>query len=328
MSSSLPTSITVAIVDEVSIRAQRLSQELSRHPRFGTPTLFGDLSEAFVSIEVAPPDLVLVSPGLAARKEYPMLDALLDMLKIRRLFLLRHVDRNRPSTAQSPLRSDAEIADFARSLYRLLGLAEQRKSNPQSRPDSDRIIVMGSSTGGIEALLAILPHFPKNCPPTFIVQHIKADFLPALVRRLDSHCAADVREATGNEIATPGRILVAPGNEAHMVLRPNGRRCVLQSDPPETGHRPSVDRLFRSAVPYGEDVIAVLLTGMGRDGAAGMAEIRRAGGWTIAQDEATSVVYGMPQAAKRMGGVCEELPLDRIGPAIFEKAGHDLVKSA
>ncbi|MEM9971760.1 MAG: CheB methylesterase domain-containing protein, partial [Pseudomonadota bacterium] len=255
------------------------------------------------------------------RAEYPMFDALLEMLNVKRVYLVGGFGRRASDCAQTPIRSEQEIKDFVVSLCRFLGVTTEPVT-ASDRPAQDRLVVIGSSTGGIEALLSILPHFPRDCPPTLIVQHIKGDFLASLVRRLDAACPAVVKEAEGHEVAVSGRVLVAPGNKAHLVLRPNGRRCALLAEPPETGHRPSVDRLFHSAVPYGDGVVSVLLTGMGRDGADGMRAIRDAGGWTIAQDEATSVVYGMPQAAISTGGVAEQLPLDRIGPAILKAAAR------
>ncbi|MBF9044316.1 chemotaxis protein CheB [Rhodobacterales bacterium HKCCE4037] len=319
--------IKVAIVDEVRSRAQRLTDEISHHDRFDAPVWYSTLNEAFVTIEAAPPDIVLVSPGLACRSEYPMFDALLEMLKVRRLYLVGRLGQSDFGGAQAPVRTDAEVREFCASLLHLLGLAPAAMP-PKPPTDKSRLVVIGSSTGGIEALLKVLPCFPIDCPPTLIVQHIKADFLPGLVKRLDTACAAQVREAKERDVATPGVVLVAPGNEAHLVLRPSGRRCLLVAEPQESGHRPSVDRLFHSAVPYGPDVVAALLTGMGRDGARGMCAIREAGGWTIAQDEATCVVYGMPQVAKSMGGVCEQLPVDRIGPAILKAATQEMAQSA
>jgi len=193
--------------------------------------------------------------------------------------------------------------------------------------DSQKIVVIGASTGGVEALLSVLSHYPEACPPTLIVQHIRGDFLPGLVDRLNRNCAAKVGPAEHGGLLRTGEVRVAPGNESHLVVLPSGLRTRLLKQDPISGHRPSVDALFSSAASLGPRAVGVLLTGMGRDGAEGMAKIHRAGGWTIAQDEATSVVYGMPRAAVEMKAVREQLPIQRIGPALLRAATKTLAKT-
>lgn len=183
-----------------------------------------------------------------------------------------------------------------------------------------RVILIGSSTGGVDALLTILSQFPARCPPTMIVQHTGLGFGESLAGLLDRQCRARVRLARGTTILRPGEIVIGAGMKSHLVLDdPAELRVALKEGPPVSGHAPSVDMLFRSAVPLGKRISAAILTGMGRDGAEGLLDLRTAGARTIAQDEASSVVWGMPRAAAEIGASETVLPLDRIGPALLSR---------
>lgn len=190
---------------------------------------------------------------------------------------------------------------------------------PNYRP-SDKIIAVGASTGGVEALTTLLRCFPANCPPTVIVQHMPATFTASFAARLDAHCAPKVTEARHDAPLEQGHVYLAPGGLHHMMVRGAKRRhCSLIDASPVSGHRPSVDVLFRSiAQTAGERAIGVILTGMGRDGADGLLEMRRAGARTIGQSEATCIVYGMPRVANEIGAVEEVLPIDRIAGRVLE----------
>lgn len=184
-----------------------------------------------------------------------------------------------------------------------------------------RVILIGSSTGGVDALLNVLSVFPENCPPTLIVQHTGIGFGHSLVGLLNRQCAAEVRLADGDIQMRPGLIVVGAGISAHLVLRDASRLIAgLDEGPAISGHRPSVDRLFHSAVNIGPHVSAAILTGMGRDGADGLRALRSAGARTLAQDEASCVVYGMPRAAVELGAADAVLPLGRIGAALVGSA--------
>jgi two-component system chemotaxis response regulator CheB len=179
---------------------------------------------------------------------------------------------------------------------------------------TDLIIAVGASTGGTEAILQLLQAIPYDSNGIVIVQHMPEVFTRSFAERLDSICKITVKEAANGDTVVRGRALIAPGNR-HMELRRSGSRyyVALNDDPPVNRHRPSVDVLFNSVARYaGKNAIGVILTGMGNDGAAGMLEMYRAGAHTIAQDEATSVVFGMPKEAIKAGGVHKILPLDRI----------------
>jgi two-component system, chemotaxis family, protein-glutamate methylesterase/glutaminase len=185
-----------------------------------------------------------------------------------------------------------------------------------------KIIAIGSSTGGVEALHQVLPAFPADCPPTLIVQHISAAFAPAMAERLNGKCAATVRLAEAGIPLQQGHIYIAPGNDRHMVLATAGTMTLrLMPGDPVSGHRPSVDMMFDSVARLmGPAALGILLTGMGADGARGLLAIRNAGGRTIAQDEATSTVYGMPRAAADIGAAQKILPLPRIAERAFAGA--------
>lgn len=189
-----------------------------------------------------------------------------------------------------------------------------------------RIILIGSSTGGVDALLTVLSTFPPDCPPTLIVQHTGLGFGESLAGLLDRQCRARVQLATGPGRIAPGVVTIGAGIKAHLVLdKTRDESFLLEESDPVSGHVPSVDILFRSAVRLGPKVVAALLTGMGRDGAEGLKALHTAGASTFAQDEATSVVYGMPRAAAELGAAQDILPLDRIGPALLRAAAGSRV---
>jgi len=187
------------------------------------------------------------------------------------------------------------------------------------RPDGG-IVAIGSSTGGVEALLTILTRFPRNCPATVITQHMPASFTRSFAERLNRCCAPEVVEAVDGAPILPGKVYVAPGGDRHLAVSAGGAsRCTLSAGAPQSGHRPSVDVLFRSvAKNAGAHAVGVILTGMGRDGADGLLAMREAGAHTIGQDEASCVVYGMPKCAAQIGGVERQLPLHRIADAILD----------
>ena len=183
-----------------------------------------------------------------------------------------------------------------------------------------RLIVVGASTGGVEALRYLLPQLPDGLPPILVVQHIPAFFSKAVAQRIDSLTAYKVREAVDDEPLSPGLCLIAPGDYHLMVVMKNGAYRTRLTQSPALHHcRPAVDLLFRSAAELaGPHVVAALLTGMGSDGAMGMQTIARAGGTTLAEHEDSCVVYGMPRAAIELGAVKHIVPLDRMADALMK----------
>ena len=185
-----------------------------------------------------------------------------------------------------------------------------------------QLILIGSSTGGTEALKEVLTRLPDGLPPIAIAQHIPAYVSRAFAERMNSLCELEVREAVDGDALRPGLALVAPG-DFHMTVQWSGQcfRVALNQKPPVHHCRPAVDVLFRSASQCsGARIIAGILTGMGCDGAMGMQSLKTLGAKTFAQDEATCVVYGMPRAAVELGVVDQILPLPKIAPAIIEAA--------
>jgi two-component system chemotaxis response regulator CheB len=184
----------------------------------------------------------------------------------------------------------------------------------------DAILVVGASTGGPAAVASFLAELPRNVPPILIVQHMPAIFTQHFAKRLNDDCAIDVKEAADGDELLPGRALVAPG-DFHMTLRRStaGLRVQIAQGPPVCFSRPSVDVLFCSVANVaGKHAVGVLLTGMGSDGARGLLEMRKTGASTIAQDEESSVVFGMPKEAIRMGAAQSILPLNRIAGATLD----------
>lgn len=190
---------------------------------------------------------------------------------------------------------------------------------------TDKIIVIGASTGGTEAIRLVLQSMPKNCPAIAIVQHMPEGFTRSFADRLDKICSINVKEACDGDSLLQGHALIAPGNK-HLLIKRSGARYYVEvkEGPMVSRHRPSVDVLFRSAARYaGKNALGAILTGMGDDGATGMLELKQAGAWTCAQDEATSVVYGMPKEAILKGGVTEELPLTKIPVYLIKQVLYD-----
>ncbi len=186
---------------------------------------------------------------------------------------------------------------------------------------TEKIIVVGASTGGTEALRVFLESMPLDSPGIVIVQHMPENFTKAFANRINGLCEITVKEASDNDTIIPGQALIAPGNK-HMLLKRSGARYYvdIKKGPLVSRHRPSVDVLFRSAARYaGKNAVGVIMTGMGDDGAKGMLEMMEAGAYTIAQDENSCVVFGMPQEAIKHGGVKKILPLKNIAHAALRE---------
>jgi len=197
-----------------------------------------------------------------------------------------------------------------------------RRTVPVRFRTTDRLIAVGASTGGTEAIKTFLEGMPPDAPGVVITQHIPKAFSTPFAERMNRCSAMTVCEAHDGQQIMPGHVYIAPGDRHMMVLRSGTRWiCRLDDGPPVNRHKPSVDVLFRSvAQEAGHNAIGVLLTGMGKDGAQGLLEMRQAGSPTVAQDEATSIVWGMPGEAVHIGAAAEELPLARIAGRVLELA--------
>jgi two-component system chemotaxis response regulator CheB len=186
---------------------------------------------------------------------------------------------------------------------------------------TEKVVVVGASTGGTEALRIFLEVLPLDAPGVVIVQHMPENFTASFAQRLNTLCKVSVKEAENNDTVLRGRVLIAPGNR-HLLLKRSGARyyAEVKDGPLVSRHRPSVDVLFRSASRYaGKNAVGVIMTGMGDDGAKGMLEMKQAGAFTIAQDEGTSVVFGMPNEAIKLEAVDRIVPLQNIAGAVLRE---------
>jgi two-component system chemotaxis response regulator CheB len=182
-----------------------------------------------------------------------------------------------------------------------------------------KIVAIGSSTGGVEALRDLIVSLPADFPAVLIAQHMPPKFTASFAARLDSLSKVTVREAADDAPVLPGHVYIAPG-DAHLLLARSqrGYKCRLSHDGLVSGHRPSADMLFQSVAASGcKELVGVILTGMGKDGAQGLLALREAGALTLGQDERSCLVYGMPKAAMAIGAVCSEVPLSRIVPDLI-----------
>ncbi len=227
--------------------------------------------------------------------------------------------------------SVGDMSDMLAEKIRVASTANiSKQSNQPANPEKDepisalaetthKVVAIGASTGGTEALKDVLTRMPPNAPGMIIVQHMPANFTTAFAERLNNLCQVTVKEAADNESVTPGKALIAPGNY-HMLLKRSGARYYVEvKDGPRIHHqRPSVDILFKSTARYaGPNSIGVILTGMGGDGAEGLLEMKHAGAKTIAQDEKTCVVFGMPKEAIKLGAADRVVPLGHVTQEIL-----------
>ncbi len=216
--------------------------------------------------------------------------------------------------------SKARIATLARSVKpQANGEVQSAIKNPLI--SSEKLLIIGASTGGTEAIKSFLMQMPSDCPGILITQHMPAGFTKSFAQRLDSLCKISVKEAVDGERVLPGHAYIAPG-DYHLLLGRSGANYVtkLSDAEPVSRHKPSVDVLFDSAADNaGKNAIGVIMTGMGKDGAAGMAKMKQTGAYNFAQDEASCVVFGMPREAIAHGGVHEVLPLNELPKAVFEQ---------
>ena len=343
------SAVRVLVVDDSATMRSLISAVLRRDPEITVIGQAGDPFEAREAIKRLNPDVVTLDV------EMPNMNGLAFLEKIMRLrpmpvvmvstltqagaevslaaLEIGAVDCIGKPTAGLP--AEQAFADLA-ARVKAAGRARVRPGADRApahsasgvfRPDG-RVVAIGSSTGGVEALLSVLSAFPANCPPTVITQHMPGTFTRSFAERLNRSCAARVAEAHEGAPLEIGQIWLAPGGDSHLQVVGNAqKRCRLVAEAPVNGHRPSVDVLFESvARNVGNAAVGVILTGMGRDGARGLLAMRQAGASTIGQNEATSVVYGMPKVAHELGAVERQLPLERIGAEIVNRcnlAGED-----
>ena len=319
----------ILLAHQSAIAQVRLRKRLEDQQGTEVMRVVADLTQTYDFAEHHSPDCVLISASLANCPEFEVLDALFRIMGIRCVILQSRDCRPDHDMSANVARHVTLLPEDASddALFAALRQSGKAATRAPTRPqintvsagyDSRRMILIGSSTGGVDALLQIIKHFPADCPPTLVVQHTGGHFVQSLIRLLDGGTAARVQAAHHGMPVTQGNIYLAPDDTAHLQLAP-GRtpKIAVTTGTLVSGHRPSVDALFRSAIPHAHHVTAAILTGMGRDGAEGIAALRQAGARTFGQDQATSVVYGMPRVALELGGVDRQLPIDDIGPALL-----------
>jgi two-component system chemotaxis response regulator CheB len=328
----------VLVIDDSAVMRTFLSKVVESQPGLQLAGVVSDPVLAMDRIRRAAPDVITLDvemPGMNG------LDFLRTLMAVRPLPVVMISSQTRegadvtlralelgavdffpkPASLQGLDASMAEIADKIRNAAQArvgrrgpAPAMPPRKSEGERLPAPRMVIGIGASTGGVEALRTILTELPAQMPPILIAQHMLAGFTETFARRLNALCALTVKEAQDGEEALAGHVYVAPGGRHLVVDRVAGRlQLGLRDEAPVNRHRPSVDVLFRSlASTAGADAVALMLTGMGADGAQSMLALRQAGARTLAQDEATSVVFGMPRQAIALGGVQEVLPLEHI----------------
>lgn len=310
------------------VQRSRVAKALAAHPMLKVIAQASDMSETYTLSEKLEPDIVILAEEYTRQPEFECLQSAFAALNSAWLMMSAAEDGARRSD-QSGRMFDPQLPTaeaFARleTVIASRGKLRPKMQSPErrelSRTRSDRIVLIGASTGGVDALLTVLASFPTDCPPTAIVQHTGRGFSDSLISLLDRRCAARVVAAKDGAALQPGTICVAAGSAGHLRLAGSGPlRAQVTPGEPVSGHVPSVDELFRSALPFAGRVVAALLTGMGRDGAEGLLALRRQGAATIGQDAASAVVYGMPRAAFEIGAVQTQLPITRIGPEILRQ---------
>ena len=223
---------------------------------------------------------------------------------------------------QLPLRGGGATAPPPPPPKRFTPRAVPAARTVSSGGSSRKLVVLGCSTGGPKALQSVVPMLPRNLPcGVLIVQHMPPGFTKSLAERLNEISQISVKEAENHDIIEAGHVYIAPGNY-HMTVSGGGREILLNQDPPIGTLRPAADVLFKSAAPLGGNIVSVILTGMGSDGAVGMTEIKKTGGYVIAESEETAVVYGMPKAVVDRGLADEIKPLQAIAGAIVHAVSH------
>lgn len=329
------------IVDDSTTMRQIIRATLETHPELKVVGEASDANEARSQIKLLNPDVITLDiemPGMNGLEFLQRLMTLRPMpvvmvssltqastdatVKALQLGAVDCVAKPSQNDDSGSLRTLPQIVLSAATSQPIT--TRERQIHSRTTPDTssyhpgNKIIMIGSSTGGVDAVFNVLQKFPVNCPPTLITQHIPAHFSRSFAERLDKNCPPKVVEAHDGLRLRPGLVAIAPGSDAHLELsiRPVPI-CKLRSGEKRSGHRPSVDILFESGVKHADRISAAILTGMGQDGAEGLYKLHEAGARTFAQDEATCVVYGMPRAAVERGAVRKAIPLDRIAQSLL-----------
>ena len=346
--------IKVLIVDDSAVVRQTLSQILSSDPKIEVMATASDPFVAAERIRHEVPDVITLDVEMPRMDGITFLEKIMSQHPIPVVMCssltekgaattLRALDCGAVEIIQKPRLGTKQYLEESRALIcdavKAAAMVQpkhktQLKVHPKLSADAimakpaasqamlrttETVVAVGASTGGTEALRLFLESMPPDAPGIVIVQHMPEKFTQSFAQRLDQICRINVKEAQNNDTVIPGRVLIAPGNH-HMLLKRSGARYYVEikDGPLVSRHRPSVDVLFRSTARYaGPNAIGVIMTGMGDDGAQGLLEMKTAGAQTIAQDEASCVVFGMPAEAIKRGAADKVLPLGRIAGEIL-----------
>ncbi|MFS0773513.1 protein-glutamate methylesterase/protein-glutamine glutaminase [Sphingomonas sp. 1P08PE] len=332
--------VRVLIVDNSATMRGLLSAILRRDPGIEVVGEAADAAEARTKIKALDPDVLTLDVEMPGMNGLDFLDKIMALRPMPVVIVSSITERGAAATVRAlaagafdcfpkpasliAIREDTTLARMIRAAARCpnrAGRTHDRRRVETAAAGGAGLIAIGASTGGVETLLEVIGGFPSNCPPTVIVQHMPALFTASFADRLDRFCPPRVEEARSGTLLKPGHVYLAPGGDQHMeVVGTAAPRIRLYAGETVSGHRPSVDVLFRSVARLGRPAVGVLLTGMGQDGATGLLQMRQAGARTIGQDEASCVVYGMPAAAQAIGAVEFQLPMDRVAAAAMEMA--------
>ena len=335
--------IRVLVVDDSRTMRGLICMALSRDPDIEIAGEAADPFEAREAMKALDPDVVTLDVEMPNMNGIEFLEKIMRLRPTPVIMVSNLTSEGTEATIKAleigafdcvakPTPGEAEIfgdlpekvKTAARARLRLGKMREANQGGAsviQNFTPNGKVVAIGASTGGVEALIAVLSRFPENCPPTVITQHMPATFTKTFAERLNRVCKPKVSEASHGAPLKAGQVYLAPGSLTHLevIARKSELTCTLSSGDLVNGHRPSVDVLFRSvAASMGADAVGVILTGMGRDGADGLREMRDAGANTIGQNQATSLVYGMPKVAYERGGVEKQLPLNKIGDGILD----------
>lgn len=331
--------IKVLIIDDSIFFRNIISEALSQENRISVVGMAGNPFEARDKILELEPDVITLDIEMPQMDGIEFLEKLMPQYPIPALVVSSHGERMLTAIEtgavdfiKKPIKNDKSIMDaFIQELIVKVKIASMANVSAYKRSyipqiiesknsnAPDRVIAIGASTGGTEAVLKIIKALPNNMPGIVVVQHMPVGFTKMYADRLNATCRMEVREAQTGDSVLPGRVLIAPGGYQMRLRKIKNKYSVecFQGEP-TNGHRPSVDVLFHSvAEKAGSHAIGVILTGMGYDGAKGILAMRKKGAHTIGQDEETCVVYGMPMVAYDIGGVVEELPLMSIAQKLY-----------
>lgn len=334
------TPVRVLVVDDSATMRGLISASLRRDPEIDVVGTASDPLEARTAIKALNPDVITLDIEMPNMSGLDFLEKIMRLRPMPVVMVstlttsgaeetLRALEIGAIDCVAKPVAGDrTEGMNDLAAKVKIAARARVRFAQAPPAPvasdyvPNNAIVGIGSSTGGVEALLTVIAAYPARCPATVITQHMPANFTASLAARLDRASEASVAEAYDGAPIEPGRVWLAPGGACHLTVASAGAGraiCRLQAADPVNGHRPSVDMLFHSVAKLrGAETVGAILTGMGRDGADGLLSIRAGGGRTIGQDADSCVVYGMPRVAQEIGAVERQYPLAAIGPAILD----------